>query len=292
VIALTVCAFTLASASKAIPSLFSSPRSKAAYTAVPLDKLNSDGTEPRPELSPDSLPQYNGRVRISALALVIAAFSARLEVYRRISQATECTISNVEVFLPLLLALYDCVRFQQYKSIELPEKPDHSVYDAIQERVRRYILRPRYRYMLSVCLTCLGSSLLLGLWRPLNSTYICPIVTGEQRSIPLLQVGGLLLDFIVAVVAHEMIPRPDGSGLSPRRTTVLWSTILLGTALTWGIAAVILYIFKPEWRFWLMLLDVPTFFSTIFSISAQAILLSIFCISTLHSVSQSTSGGA
>ena len=282
--ALAACVFLIVSASKAIPNLFGTARGTPAYTTLPLHDLsgNSSAAEVEPK---DGAPSRNqSRVRITVLAATTALLSVRLELYRQISKKTECTVSSLEIYLPLLLACYDAVRFQSNDAVAAAEKPDGSVYEALQEHSKRYILGTRFRYILPAGALCFGCRLLLNQWIPLNSTYICPVVLKQQNTIPSMQAGSLLLDFLLAVIVYEMLPRNDGSGLSPRRSVVLWTSTLTGAAAVWSLIAAIVYIAKPEYRIWLLLLDSPHFFGLLTSIIFQSLLFSIFCIATLHSV--------
>jgi hypothetical protein len=284
VTAFATCAFLIVSASKAVPKLFSSAQTKPSYTALPLDDLSAD-TASTESLAKDGVSQgHQGRVRLSILAAGIGALSIRLELYRQVSKKTECTISSVEIFLPLLIALYDAMRLQKREGIGLSDKLDGSVYDMLQDTAKRYVVGPRFRYVLSTFCFCLGCRLLLSEWLPLNSTYICPVVLNQHTIIPRMQACCLLLDFVIAIVVYEMLPRSDGTGLSPRRSVVLWSSTFTGTALIWSIVALIVYIAKPEYRFWLLLFDSSSFFGLLISMMLQALLFSILCITALHSV--------
>jgi hypothetical protein len=269
--------------------LFTLSHASPKYTSVPLDELNHNAPskEPRSEHAQLHTSDHNGRVRISVLLITVAALSARIEVFRRISLATECTIGNLTIWLPLLLACYDCVRTQKSIPRE-PVQKQAGITQSIATGIDRYIIQPRTRYVVCTGAACVGFYLLRDIWRPLNSTYICPISVGQQRSIPLLQVCGIFADLTLAIVAYEMSPKSDGTGLSPRRTTVLWSTTFSVSALIWALVGVCFYVFKPEVRFWLMLVDVPSFFSTVLSIFMQSVLLSAFVVTTIRSVRHET----
>jgi hypothetical protein len=68
----------------------------------------------------------------------------------------------------------------------------------------------------------------LGLWSGLNSTYICPLVVGETRSIALVQWLAATLDSFVAIATYELcLPYRAAGGTSRGRGPIIWSTILL-----------------------------------------------------------------
>ena len=283
-IALATCAFALVSVSKALPVLFGIGKFKPTYTAVPLDDLEPNRPQDRPIISAKA--SHGGRVRLTVLATACIALSLRVELYRRISKAPECARNSVEIFLPLLVGVYDALRFQQIDHSPIVDGPDGSIYDVIKARARRHILRPRSRYICSVTLVCLGCDLLLDLWQPLNSTYICPLATNEQTTVQLCQLGSLILDAVLAIVVCENLPRSDGTGLTPRRSVVLWSSTMAASAVVWSVVGLAVYTFKPEWRFWLLLFDTPSFLGSVLTIFKHAVLFCIFCIATLHCVSK------
>lgn len=275
-----------------MPTLFQSPESKSKggrYPSLPLNDLGN--VEPQNARTQES-NQGQGKVRVTVLAAAIVALSLRLELYRRISKATECTIDSLEVFLPFLIALYDVYRSQKQSPPSGEKQTTTSAsgwiprtVGSIQEAVSTYLLRPRTRYMLPVFLLAFGCHLIPGLWRSSTSTYICPIVTGEPRTIKLFQFLALFLDFSIAIIAYETRPKADGGGLSGRRCVVLWSSTLLGVSIVWSVVGGAVYLFKPEYRGWLLLLRPSVEFGTLVVMSVHTFLFCLVFISTLHCVS-------
>lgn len=212
----------------------------------------------------------------------------RLEVYRRITKATECTITTIEVFLPFLVAAYDALRSQRKVAPDGEPGPDATIYQVLRNNLASSIVAPRFRYLIPVFFVCCGCYLLQSLWASLNSTYICPITTGEPYSIPTLQLLALFLDIAATIIAYETSPNSDGTHLSPRRCMVLWSSAFLSTSVIWVIVGCILYLCKPEFRAWLFLIFPPIEFGTILSAGLHTSLFCILVISTLHSVSTLT----
>jgi hypothetical protein len=227
----------------------------------------------------------SGRVRVTVLVLAVAALSLRIESYRRVARAPECNIPSVEIWLPLLLALYDAVRFQKNEPQSTPEKIDASIYGSILNRVRDFAVGSRWRFVVPVVFFCLGCRWAISLWAGLNSTFICPIGTGEHFSAPAAQIAGLFLDFVLCVLIWENFPKRDGAGLSPRRNVILWTSTMAGASIVWTVVAGAVYFGMHRHRYYVVLWDVALAPVTV-SFMLQALLFSVLCITTLHSVSQ------
>lgn len=290
VLALTACSFALTSVCRAFPRLFDPPQlrqNKGAYTAVPLEDLgDADGRLPEHTNIASEHPRQEGKVRLSVLVLAICALSVRIELYRRISEATQCTIGSVEVFLPCLLALWDATRTQRPLDLPEEETPDSSVYQSIRASLTRNMLRRRTRYLLPILMITGGCYLTQDLWLSSNSTYICPITLDLTRRIALMQVGALLVDFCLAIIAYETSPRSDRRGLSGRRCVVLWSSVMISTSVVWSIVAAVLYFVKPQIRYWLLFLYPVLDLGTIVALAAHIFTLCVLCITLLHCVSE------
>jgi hypothetical protein len=296
VAAFATCAFLIISTSKTLPNLFSTARTTPVYSALPLDDLTPNGAvQDSVVLTKDGgIQRHQGKVRVTVLLAATVALSLRIELYRQISNATECTIPSLEIYLPILIAVYDALRFQRSDISQAGDRPPaNNGYELWRNKlsamIETYVLKPRYRYILSTFLFCYGCHLVIDQWHPLNSTYICPIVLNQHSTIPYAQTASLVLDGILAIIVYEMLPRKDGSGLSPRRSVVLWSSTLTGVTSVWSLIGLIFYLAKPERRLWLLLVDSADMFSLVFSITLQSVLFSVFCITTLHSVSSFTS---
>ena len=223
-------------------------------------------------------------MRITILLLAIATLSARVELYRRINQASECTINNVEVFLPFLLAVWDAFRTQRSLDLRQEEMPDSSIYDSIRSALRTYAISHRTRYLAPAFLLSYGCYLTQGLWGATKSTYICPRALDESRMIPLLQICCLVLDFCLLAIAYESSPKVDGRGLTGRRCVILWSSVMTSTSVIWSITGAAFYIFKPEIRHWLLFLYPALELGTILALAGHVFVFCIFCVSLLHCV--------
>jgi hypothetical protein len=227
----------------------------------------------------------SGRVRVTVLLLAVAVLSLRIEALRRVARAPECNVLSVEIWLPLLLALYDALRFQKNEPRTSAENFDASIYRAILHRVRDYAVSSRWRIVGPMAVFCLGCRWATELWAGLNSTFICPINTGEQFSAPAAQIAGLILDLVLCIMVWENFPKRDGAGLSPRRNAILWSSTMAGAAIVWTVVAGAVYFGMHRHRYYVVLWDV-SFVPMAVSFTLQALLFSVLCITTLHSVSQ------
>ena len=171
----------------------------------------------------------------------------RIELFRQISKSTECTTRSVEVihtsetesefhpansewqiFVPLAISIYDALRFQKPRQTEKEDSPGGNTYNAGFTSLQRMVRGSRWRYVPPTCALVLGCYMTMGLWSGLNSTYICPLVVGEARSIPLMQWLSAMLDSFVAIATYELClpPTPVGSNFRGRGPAI-WSTILV-----------------------------------------------------------------
>jgi hypothetical protein len=130
--------------------------------------------------------------------------------------------------VPLAISVYDALRFQRPRQTEKEEPPDGSIYDAGLASLQRIVRGSRWRYVPSTSALVLGCYMALGLWSGLNSTYICPLVVGETRSIPLMQWLGATLDSFLAIATYELcLPHSTAGSISRGRGPAIWSTILI-----------------------------------------------------------------
>jgi len=98
VFCLAVAGFLLLGVSKVWPGLFRTPQGAAGYVEIPLD--DREETSAHGEILPNRDTHIVGPgLPMSRLLLVasICALTVRIELFRRIYKATECTVSSVEV---------------------------------------------------------------------------------------------------------------------------------------------------------------------------------------------------
>ena len=162
---------------------------------------------------------------------------------KSIKQATATllvlTISCRQVLLPILIALYDFLRFAQSRSARSPKSMegsnnvDGTIYEAAFDGVQHHLLNlshSRFRYIVPALTLAWGAYLTTSLTDGAKSTYICPIALGGQRSVALLQSLGVAIDSFIIVALAELSQRGKGSdhGDSNRVPTVLGWALLVG----------------------------------------------------------------
>jgi hypothetical protein len=98
VFSIAIAGFLLLSTSRAWPGLFRSPQRGAGYVEIPLNDIGD--TSSNREIPPDrGAPIVGPGPRVSRLLLVasVCALTLRIELFRQIYKATECTVRSVEV---------------------------------------------------------------------------------------------------------------------------------------------------------------------------------------------------
>ena len=197
------------------------------YSEIPLDDRNE--THDAGNSSQNREAQHLGPgPALSRLLLVssICALALRVELFRRISKATECTTKSVEIVIPLLIAIYDAVRFQN--ATEKEDTAFASIHEGWRVSFTHFVRGSRWRYIPSACALTVGCYMALDLWSGLNSTYICPLVVGEARTIPFMQWGSAGLDCFLAITAYELsLPNTLGGSTTRSRGPTTWSAIAI-----------------------------------------------------------------
>ncbi len=217
----------LLSVSRRWPDLFKAPHSGGKYSEIPLHDRNETriSSDPPPERESHSVGLGLGLSRL-LLVSSICALAARVELFRRIYKASECTAKSVEIVIPLVIAIYDAVRFQ--KPVEKEEAGSASIFDKGRASLKYFLIGSRWRYVPSACALTAGCYMTLDLWSGLNSTYICPLVVGETRTIPLMQWGSASLDCFLAIAAYELsLPHTSGGGTTRARGPAIWSAVTI-----------------------------------------------------------------
>jgi hypothetical protein len=132
------------------------------------------------------------------------------------------------VLIPLIISVYDSFRLQRLQSRSHGDAKgqnlDETTYDAIQ----RWYSGSRFRYVLPTFLVTYGCHLASGLWSSAPSTYICPLVVGQTRTIPILQFIAAVLDCYLAIATREIcLQRPTGRAKVGANTLLFWGSVLL-----------------------------------------------------------------
>lgn len=256
----------------------------ADYTNVPLEELGVVPSDSAKEGATIKKYGASRRGHISLLAAGIVCLTLRVFLFERILNVSQCTSRSYEVFLAFLLGLYDW-NYQKNVQIEVDDRPDMSVYEALQASIKVWWIGPKWRYTPSALLLGVGCYMTTALWTSQTSTYICPTASGHVFSIPRLQQFSLLLDCLLAIIVCQFSSHDDASQHRRSSLPTSCSVVLIGSASCWVGYAIVLFILRPENGRWLFLLDTPSTISTIFSILWQITLFCIFFTATVYSVS-------
>ncbi|KPI36267.1 Beta-1,2-xylosyltransferase 1 [Cyphellophora attinorum] len=275
VLSLAVCSCCLVYASRAFPTLLSKPSQNGASPSL-LPHVKEDSDEKRGVPPSATQETLNGTRRPILLVLAVIALSCRIETLRRITKSPECTVPSVEVWLPLLLAIYDGLRFQR----STPQDAT-AISNLLMRATRLWGRRSRFRYILPVASVCLGCQLLLTSWWGLNSTFICPIVTGEQLTVPASQLSGLFMDAVISAVIWEQLPRGRPNNTTAVETAHFLSRAMVGVVVAWIGIGTAVYGLAHRHRYYVLLLDASSV-SMWASIVIQAIVFSVLVVTSLH----------
>jgi hypothetical protein len=137
------------------------------------------------------------------------------------------------VFIPFVLSLYDSFRFQRPRSRGDEEPSVHNLHETVYDALHRWYLDSRFRYVFPAFLVSFGSFLASGLWTGASSTFICPLVVGQTRTVPLMQFFCVALDSWLAIAVYELCLQKSSKDKEARaKTPLVWSSILLVRILT------------------------------------------------------------
>lgn len=214
-----------------------------------------------------------------------AALTIRVEILRRLLATPECSTRSVEVFLPFFVAIYDALRFQKSQNFDAERDVDASAYDDLIFAFKSKWLSSRWRYVPVAFGLSFGCYLVAGLWLSSESSYVCPLLSWEAVAIPRLQIVAVLLDTFLVIAALELAignTQPTSYTLSTPRS---WTIVMLLSSAIWIVIAIVVYHTEPEHINWLLLRHDVFQSASLLTLLYRAVFLSIFCLSTLCSVS-------
>ncbi|KAL5338545.1 hypothetical protein BJX70DRAFT_366153 [Aspergillus crustosus] len=210
------------------------------YSSIPLSELDrfpAEGLSPLGAIGADATKDR----RTLTWWLKIVVFSglgcARIALFRNISDNIECAPPGYTYLLPFLVAIYDLFRNQ--RATEGLVRPEHShnalirLSTAIINRVRFFVLHSRLRYAISAALVSASGLLVLTFHNGRQSTYICPVVSGQYPRLRTFRILTLILDFLLLTGAAELSgerPRRDGKR---KHALLSWGYGLLGVVILW-----------------------------------------------------------
>lgn len=222
-------------------------------------------------------PWSNGVALVTAIAVVL-----RVVVQQQKQSISECDLGSYEVWLPLLLALYDARRFQLPTVVNLVENVETTAYEDFSQNTKARFLATRWRYMPQAFLLSLGCHLVDGLWATSQSTYICALTTQKQRRMSQWQWASLGLDLLIVIGIAEIVQRAEKCSRSTRRghsPLTLLASVSSMASVGLAIVAAVYYKLAPEHRTWIWLADDKGLWRLLL---AQALLSTAFGLQTLH----------
>ncbi|KAL4802666.1 hypothetical protein BDV18DRAFT_146272 [Aspergillus unguis] len=206
------------------------------YSAIPLSGLDQPPAEVH---SPIGFDDDGGKKRNLKWWLKVGLFSglcsARLALFRSTIKNIECAPSGYSYLVPFVIAIHDVFRNQ--RATESWIRPDHShgallrIPRAIASRLQHALFHSRLRYVISALFLAISGSMVASFKDGQQSTYICPIVTGQHRRQQTFQLLGLIFDSLILIGASELfgdITRRDGKR---KQALQSWGFGLLGTVL-------------------------------------------------------------
>lgn len=218
----------------------------------------------------------------------LCALPLRVEFYRRIAKATECTVTSPEAFLPLVLAIYDAYRSRYDPEKAASESVASAEVSPLPSGIVQYYRQSPISLVLPTFVLCVGAYFSLGIWDGVNSTYICPIAVGEQTSIPLMQWANLGIDAFIAVALYEIaLGNNNSTNRNKTKPFIVWAFVLFVASIIWTVVAVVVYLTKPRYRQWLIPLNLLFTTNLVPALLWQTVLFATLAISTASWVMRS-----
>lgn len=124
--------------------------------------------------------------------------------------------------------MYDGLRRQRWRSRSHRDVSDLGVYGTVYKSSGlHWFLDSRFRYVFPTFLVTLGCHLASGLWSGVSSTYICPLVVGQTRTVPLMQFVAAALDCHLAITAYGLCLQKPGRPVKGGASILLWWGFIL-----------------------------------------------------------------
>ena len=249
---------------------------RTGYDAIPLQERDG-ASEKLPGRSKQPPPTP---LRKSLLLLLVPAATlalcSRIDLARRIQLNSACSTGNLAVSIPLLVAVYDALRFQIQYEVEI----DRSANETWRQATSSAYLCSRWRFVPLAALLSFGCYALTGLWATSQSTYICPVASNGSSHVAWLQLFSVIIDAALAIAAYELSLGNHVNEWPFLRPPTSWCLVTAGCALVWIFISTITYISQPEHRVWFMLSEI-----SVFALVGKAFALAILCCLVLLLVS-------
>ena len=248
---------------------------ETGYDAIPLQ--DRDGAlEKSAVRSKQSRPTPLRKKLLQLLVpLATVGLCARIELARQVQLNSACSTASPAVFLPLLVAVYDALRFQ-IDGVEI----DESASGALRQATWSAYIRNKWRFLPLAALLSFGCYALTGLSATPRSTYICPVASNGISNVYKLQLLAVIIDAALAIAAYELSLGNHANEGPFVRPPASWYLVTAGCALIWLFIGMIAFqhLREDESRF--MLNDL-----SVFVLVGKALALAILCCIVLFSVS-------
>lgn len=251
----------------------------ASYASLWLPGANGRFDE---ELVPSQQTQANlpRRPRRYFLPALVAAIVLRMELIYPVNQDLQCAVPGVECFLPVLLLLYELLPGRKPRA-KAGEKTDTDTFaqNAFEDLDDWMQLSKPMALLSGLLLSC--GLYLATVWGP-KSTYFC--AASDRRLLVLWsQAAGLVLDAVIVVLAWRVLSwaKTTKSRLRTLSGILLGSSAALGVLLTsWRMS--VGHPQTPRYNY----RGVGSLF--VFDILADGFAFSVFCVSAVLVVCEST----
>ncbi|KKK23567.1 hypothetical protein AOCH_007522, partial [Aspergillus ochraceoroseus] len=142
---------------------------------------------------------------------VLAALGCvRIALYRSITLNIECAPTGYEWLIPFVIALYDFWRTQRSRPVQTwiapdrPQNPRLRFLVATASRIHFWAFQSRFRYILSAAFLAASGLLVSSFHDGRQSSYICPILSGQHLRQRIFKIFNLILDSITLIGAAEL----------------------------------------------------------------------------------------
>ncbi|KAH8729141.1 hypothetical protein GQ44DRAFT_674822 [Phaeosphaeriaceae sp. PMI808] len=238
----------------------SQPIPPTRYIAIPLSAGQSrpPGEEIWTEAgAPTRRRAWSVKAVGALMAVLLFAVCGRIGIFYRVTKDVECSGPSAMPFLPLVLALYHCLRHpsqRQYPAWSADSRPRTHL-----DRLFNFVYHGSTRYILPSLLLSISSFLVIVKTSTLRSTYICPIANSAATTIPTLQFVGFLIDCLVVQTIYRLVddavsPVDDWTIHLQDGTSnhFLVGLTLIASSLVLVVAGMVVYPIMPEHRTWML----------------------------------------
>ncbi|RHZ47897.1 hypothetical protein CDV55_100671 [Aspergillus turcosus] len=185
----------------AIPRI---PQPRQKYTAIPLaERVDQPSKE---------ATNSGGRKWWTKVALILMLGWIRVELYRQVTVKIECAPAGYAYAIPFLVSIYDYYRNQRSRAI--PEASDQDSGIPLNGRIRKLVIIVRrlhevicqshMRYVISAAFLMIGGIVASEFQAGIQSTYICPISSGQYSLLRFFRILSVLLDSLILISLSEL----------------------------------------------------------------------------------------